>query len=176
MNKEDCFHLGHVAKSIGFKGQISVLIDATNPYEYSKLESVFVEINNVLVPFFIDSISINDKGFAKVKFSGVDTEEQSKSLVKKQVHLPLSLLPKLEGNQFYFHEVVGFKVEDDEKGPIGIINQVIESNNNPLLEVNFEGKEILIPLQDDFIVEIDKVKKVFKVKCPEGLIDLYLDV
>jgi len=176
MNKEDCFHLGHVAKSIGFKGQVSVLIDATNPYEYSKLESVFVEINNVLVPFFIDSISINDKGFAKIKFSGVDTEEQSKSLVKKPVHLPLTHLPKLEGNQFYFHEVVGYKVEDTTRGDIGEIVQVVELNNNPLLEIKFEGKEILIPLQDEFIVEINKKDKIFKVNCPEGLIDLYLNV
>jgi 16S rRNA processing protein RimM len=175
MNKEDCFNLGHVAKSIGFKGQVSVFIDATNPYEYSKLESVFVEINNVLVPFFIDTISINDKGFAKVKFEGVNDEAYSKSLVKKQMYLPLNLLPKLDGKHFYFHEIVDYKVEDKTKGFIGTIQQVVEVNNNPLLEILFEGKEILIPLQDEFLIDLDRQNKTLKVDCPEGLIDLYLN-
>lgn len=175
MNKTDCFHLGHIAKSLGFKGHVSVFIDATNPFEYSEMESVFVEINNVLIPFFIESISINDKGFAKVKFEGVDTEEQSKSLLQKQMYLPVSLLPKLEGNHFYFHEIVGYKVEDKNHGFIGEIVQVIELNNNPLLQIDFEGKEILIPLQDQFLLEINKLEKSIKVDCPTGLIDLYLN-
>lgn len=175
MNKEDCYNLGHVAKSIGFKGQVSLFIDATNPFEYSKLESVFVEINNALVPFFIDSISIGDKGFAKVKFEGVDNEADSKALVKKQLFLPLSFLPKLEGNHFYFHEVEGFSVVDKEKGNIGQIIKVLEVNNNPLLEIDNQGKEILIPLQDQFILKVDRDNKEFHVNCPEGLIDLYLN-
>ncbi len=175
MNKQDCYNLGHIAKIVGFKGQISAFIDATNPYEYSELESVFVEINNALVPFFIDSISINDKGFAKIKFEGVDTESEAKALVKKQLFLPLTILPKLEGNHFYYHEVEGFKVQDKAKGFIGEVIKVLEVNNNPLLELSFEGKEILIPLQDEFLLNVDRQNKILEVNCPEGLIDLYLD-
>lgn len=175
MNQQDCYNLGHIAKIVGFKGQISALLDVTDPYEYSELESVFVEINNALVPFFIDFISINDKGFAKIKFEGVDTEQAAKALVKKQLFLPLTILPKLEGNQFYFHEIEGFKVNDQQKGFIGKVVKVLEVNNNPLLELNFEGKEILIPLQDEFLIKVDRESKNLEVKCPEGLIDLYLN-
>lgn len=175
MNQKDCYILGHIAKSVGFKGQISAFIDATNPYEYSKLESVFVEINNALVPFFIDSISINDKGFAKIKFEGVDTEEEAKALVKKQLFLPLSILPKLDGNHFYYHEIEGFKVHDQKKGIVGNVIRVLEVNNNPLIEIDANGKEVLIPLQDEFLIKVDREKETLEVNCPDGLIDLYLN-
>ena len=136
---------------------------------------LFVEINNALVPFFIDSLSINDKGFAKIKFEGVDSEQDAKALVKKQLFLPLSLLPELDGNHFYFHEIEGFKVNDKQKGFIGEVIKVLEVNNNPLLELHYEGKEILIPLQDEFLVNVDRDTQTLEVHCPEGLIDLYLN-
>ncbi|MCB0478011.1 MAG: 16S rRNA processing protein RimM [Crocinitomicaceae bacterium] len=175
MNQQDCYILGHIAKSVGFKGQVSAFIDATNPYEYSELESVFVEINKALVPFFIQSIDINDKGFAKIKFEGVDTEEDSKALLQKQLYLPLTVLPPLEGNHFYYHEVEGFKVFDKQKGLIGIVIKVLEVNNNPLLEIDANGKEVLIPLQDEFLLTVDRENQRLEVDCPDGLIDLYLN-
>lgn len=175
MNLQDCYNLGHIAKSVGFKGQVSAFIDASNPFEYSELESVFVEINNALVPFFIESISINDKGFAKIKFEGVDSEADSKALVKKQLYLPLSILPQLEGNHFYFHEIEGFEVIDSNYGVIGTVVKVLEVNNNPLIEVNANGKEVLIPLQDEFLNKVDRANKMLEVSCPPGLLELYLN-
>jgi len=175
MNLDDFFHLGHIAKTRGIRGEVSIYLDVDFPQQYKKLESVFVELDKQLVPFFVESIVLKDKGFASVKFEDVSTEPEARRLVKARVFLPLNELPPLSGKQFYFHEVVGFEVIDEVKGAIGTVIQVIEFSQNPLLSIDFDGKEILLPMHDDTIVSLDRAKKQFLVRAPEGLIDLYLD-
>jgi 16S rRNA processing protein RimM len=91
-----------------------------------------------------------------------------------ELYLPLSSLPKLEGNKFYYHEIEGFKVEDTRLGNIGIIQRVNDSNAQPLFEILNGSTEILVPLIDDFIVKIDRENKIIYLNTPEGLVDLYL--
>ena len=90
------------------------------------------------------------------------------------LYLPLSALPKLEGNKFYYHEVEGFEVEDVRLGNIGTIQRINDSNAQPLFEIEKDGIEILVPLIDDFIVNLDRINKKIILNTPEGLVDLYL--
>ena len=120
MNKADCFHLGYVAKLHGFKGEVSLFLDVSNPEDYADLEMVFIEINNQLTPFFIDSFKLKNKGFAAVKFEGVDTENDARFLQRKSLYLPAEILPELSGTSFYDHEIVGFTVVDTNFGEVGV--------------------------------------------------------
>lgn len=174
MNKNDCYFLGYVAKTHGIKGEVSIKLDVDNPYEYSELESVFLEIQGKLIPFFIESISIKDKGFASVKFEGIDQEPQATSLLHTELFLPLSILPPLSGNKFYFHEVIGFQVEDKDFGPVGIIKDVLDYPHQSVLQIMRDNKEVLIPITDEIIINIDRAKKTVSVDTPTGLIELYL--
>src|SRR5574343_162897 len=101
MNKADCFHLGYVAKLHGFKGEVSLFLDVTNPEDYTGIETIFLEINGQLIPYFITSFKLKNKGIAAVKFDGVDTESQAKALLKKEVYLPSYLLIELDEEHFY---------------------------------------------------------------------------
>ena len=94
--------------------------------------------------------------------------------MRSGIYLPLDLLPKLEGNQFYFHEVIGFKVIDKNHGEVGVIVSINDSAAQPLFEIEQGDKEIFIPLIDNFIKKVDRENKVIQVETPEGLIDLYL--
>lgn len=170
---DDCFYLGYVSKIRGYKGEVGVKLDVDFPEQYSEMESVFVVINKEPVPFFIETIQITPKGFANIKFEDVDDEASAKKMVGKELHLPLELLPALEGTQFYYHEVKGFKLIDETDGEIGAINQVLDYPNNPLFEVIHNYHEILVPINDDVLVSIDREAKEVHVKCPEGLLDLY---
>ena len=67
MEKADCFHLGYVAKLHGFKGEVSLFLDVTNPEDYETLDAVFIEINGQLTPFFVTAFKLKNKGFAAVK-------------------------------------------------------------------------------------------------------------
>ena len=88
--------------------------------------------------------------------------------------VPLDLLPKLEGNKFYFHEVVGFRVIDEEKGDIGTLQQVIDYPAQPLFQIMKNGVEILVPVIDQVIRRVDREQKTLYIAAPNGLIDLYL--
>ena len=173
MKKEDCFYLGRVAKTHGLKGEVTVKLDADDPSAYAKMQHFFLEINKVLTPYFVEHIKLNgDKLFVKVK--DIDTIEIAQNLVGKSVYLPLELLPKLSGKQFYFHEIVGFTVVDTIKGELGPVSQVLEYPTQAILQVMKGEKEILIPILDQVIQTVDRDKKILTVTAPEGLIDMYL--
>ena len=174
MNKADCFHLGYVAKLHGFKGEVSLFLDVTNPQDYAGLDAVFIDLNEHLTPFFITSIKLKNKGFAAVRFEGVDDETTARKLLRKGVYLPAQILPELEGTNFYDHEVVGFKVIDKNHGEIGVLNQVIDLKVNPLLQIMKDDIEILVPLIDGVVQNVDRKKKEMHIQAPEGLVDLYL--
>lgn len=174
MRKDDCFYLGKIAKKFSFKGEVLAFLDTDEPEIYENLESVFVELNNSLVPFFIEKSHIHKNKFLRIKFEDFTCEEDADAIMNCELYLPLSALPKLEGNKFYYHEVEGFQVEDVRLGNIGTLVRINDSNAQPLFEIEKDGVEILVPLIDNFIVKIDRENKVFHLNTPVGLVDLYL--
>ncbi|MNR17407.1 Ribosome maturation factor RimM [compost metagenome] len=90
------------------------------------------------------------------------------------IYLPLSMLPKLSGNKFYFHEVIGFEIEDQRLGVFGKIVAVNDTTAQPLFEVLNGEVEMLIPMIDHFLVKIDRENKKVIMNLPEGLVEMYL--
>jgi 16S rRNA processing protein RimM len=174
MLKKDCYLLGNIAKTRGFKGELVLFLDVTNPFEYERLESVFVEMNGMLTPFFIEQIKIQNNNRAHVFFEQVNSEEEAQKLTGKSLFLPLSTLPKLEGNEFYDHEIPGFEVIDEAHGAIGLVVQVIDLTNNPLLQIDNKGIEILVPMRNGTALKVDRNNKQLHIQAPPGLIELYL--
>lgn len=174
MHKKECFYLGKIAKKFSFKGEVLLYLDTDEPELYENLESVLVEMNKNLIPFFIENSSLHKNDFLRVKFEEVDSEEEADSILGCEIYLPLTMLPKLEGNKFYFHEVIGFKVEDKRLGIVGEIVSINDTTAQPLFEVLNNGVEILIPMIDHFLLEIDRKNKKVVMDLPEGLIEMYL--
>lgn len=174
MRKEECFYLGKIAKKFSYKGEVLIYLDTDEPELYENMESVFVEINKNLVPFFIENSTLHKNDFLRVKFEDIDNEEQADEVLGCELYLPLSFLPKLEGNQFYYHEVIGFKIEDQRLGDVGTIVSVNDSTAQPLFEVINGTVEILIPMIDQFLVKIDRENKKVIMNLPEGLVEMYL--
>lgn len=175
MQHNDCFQLGYIAKLHGFKGEVSLFLDVTNPSDYSSLDALFIDINGQLTPFFIESFTLKNKGFASVKFEGVTTENDAKVLLRKNCYLPLSILPELDEKHFYDHEIEGFKVVDEVHGETGIVEQVIDLSVNPLLQIMHNEREILIPFVPGLIQKVDRANKTLYIQAPPGLIDMYLE-
>jgi 16S rRNA processing protein RimM len=174
MNKADCYHLGHIAKLHGFKGEVSLFLDVTNPLEYENLDKIFVDINGFLTPFFIKSLTLRPKSQATLKIDGINSDKEAQQILKRSVYLPLVDLPHLSGKNFYDHEVVGFDLIDLTFGKVGVIQQIIDLPVNPLIQVDASGKEVLIPFVKDLIQEVKRNEKQLIVKAPEGLIAIYL--
>lgn len=172
MEIKDCYYLGRVTKPWGVKGQMALFLDVDVPEDYAGLDSVFVEVKGQLVPYFFQVDQLNGNR-AIVTFEDL-TPEQAQALAGHDLYLPLDSLPKLEGNKFYYHEVVGFRVVDSVHGDIGVLQQVIEYPAQPLFQIDKNGTEILVPLIDQVIDKVDRKLKTIYITAPNGLIELYM--
>ncbi len=179
MNIEECYYLGYTSKVHGKQGEIIIKLDVDFPEEYKNLESVFIQLNKKeisLIPFFISNCQLQNNNTIRIKIEDVNDISTAKPLIGKEVYLPLTTLPKLVGNKFYYHEVSGFKITDTQLGEIGILKQVLDYPTQAIFEViNKDNIEILIPITDEIIVNVDRANKTIEVKAPDGLIDLYLE-
>ncbi|WP_228850313.1 ribosome maturation factor RimM [Aegicerativicinus sediminis] len=174
MKKEECFYLGKIVKKFSFKGELLAKLDSDDPEIYEELDSVFIEHRGTLIPYFIEHAQLHKSDLLRLKLEDVNKEAEADALLKADLYLPLSMLPKLEGNKFYYHEIAGFKVIDKRLGDIGIINNVNDQTAQPLFVIIKGEKEILLPINDDIIKKVDRKNQVIEVNAPEGLIELYL--
>jgi len=175
MQKKDCFYLGKIARKHSFKGELVLKLDTDEPELYADLSAIFIDLKGSLLPFFIERSLLQKGNQLRVKFEGIDSEAEAESLLKHDAYLPLDLLPKLEGNKFYYHEVIGFQMEDVNHGPIGVITGINDRSAQALFEVKKDSVELLIPMIDEFIKQINRKEKKIIVQTPEGLIDMYLN-
>lgn len=175
MTKNDCFFFGKITKTHGLKGELTIKLDVANTEDFTDLRYLLIEDKGNLIPYFIDYLKINgDKMF--VQLQDVIKLEQALFFIGKAVFLPNELLPQLADDEFYYKEIIGFKLIDAEKGEIGAISDVLEYPTQAVIQVIQDGKEILIPIHDDIIQKVNKKAKTLNIKAPEGLIDMYLNM
>ena len=174
MNKDDFYYLGKVLKTHGNKGQVMVHLDVDDPETYEKMESVYLDLHGERIPFFISSLELKHNRKAVVKFQDFDTLEDAESLQGLEMYLPITKLPALKGNRFYYHEIIGFQVIDQNHGSIGVIGDILELPHQSLFQVLYGEKEILIPIVDEIIQKVDRKKRLLMIEAPAGLIEIYL--
>ena len=169
MDIASCFKIGYIAKTHGLKGGVTANFSEAG--EFDSLESVFIEINHSLVPYFIESYSDRgEKGF--IKFEDINTLEQADKLKGCSIFLPKTVRPKLKRGDFYNDEVIGYEVEDLHHGFLGDVKEIIESGANRLLSIDRSGKEVLIPVNGPFIKSVNKSKKKIQTELPGGFLDI----
>lgn len=174
MQKEDCFFVGKVVKKYSFKGELLIKLDTDDPELFLEMESVFVEQHKTLIPFFIQRSQLHKSSLLRVQFEDIYDEASANALLGTELFLPLDFLPPLEGNKFYYHEIIGFKVSDTRFGDVGVLVGVNDKTAQHLFVIEKLGKEILIPINDLFIKQVDRENNMLRLDVPKGLIELYL--
>jgi 16S rRNA processing protein RimM len=174
MKKEDCFYLGKITRTHSFKGEVVIKFDTDRIEEYTQLESVLIETDHALIPFFIEYLQPLPKGY-KVKFEDIENEQDAQKIVDAGLYLPLDFLPPLPDDSFYYHELVGCEVFDLPKNTlIGTVKEVQENKFQDLLIVDAGYKyDVLIPMVDEILHHFDRDSKRIEVYLPEGLLELY---
>ena len=176
MKTDNYFKLGIISRAYSFKGEVILFIDADDPSKYYKLDHIMLKTDDQLVPHFIEKVVVHKHNQIRVKIEGIRSEIDAKSIIKKEVFLPVEDLPKLKDQQFYYHEIESFSVLNAENNElIGTIINIIDHPGNTLLEVDANGTEVLIPLNDNTFEHINKSKKQISINLPEGLLDLYFE-
>lgn len=172
ISKDQCYYLGYISKTQGFKGGLIAFFDVDDTKKYARLDHMLVELNGVLTPFFLETINLKDKNFAHLKIEGVDDENSASELAGNDIYLPLRELPQLPDEEYYLHELVGMKVIDAVAGDVGTVEKVLDYTTNPLLQILQNTDEILIPLIDNFVKQVDKKAKIIHIEVPEDLLDI----
>jgi len=174
MTKDNCFELGKITKTHGLKGEVVLWLDVDFPEDYEDLESIFLEVKGELVPFFMDSYRLSGNR-AIVQFEDIDTLAKAEVLINLEAFLPLEELPELEDDQFYYHEIIGFKVVDKTLGELGIVQTIHSMQAQDLMVMDYKNCEVLIPVIPEIVLEADKEAKILNVDLPEGLLEVYLE-
>ncbi|MGB3619590.1 MAG: ribosome maturation factor RimM [Catalinimonas sp.] len=178
MRPEACFLLGYVRKPHGLRGEVSLFLDVDDPTRYEKMESVLVQRSEgaeatPLVPFFVEHVRNTGRQFL-VKFADIDDVDAARALRGSALYLPLETLPKLDDRQFYYHEIIGFRVVDEEAGPLGEVLDVYDMAIQDLIAMRYREREVLIPIQDEIVGRVDRARREVYCRLPQGLLDVYL--
>ncbi len=174
MKQDELFLLGKIVRTFGSKGELVFQVDTEIISRIKKLESVFLKINENLIPFFIELIQPRPKNQALVKLMDIDTSEDASPLAGCEIYIPHAILPKQKGTKLYSQDIAGYSVRDANRGNTGIVSKIIEMPQQFLLAIEFNGKEILVPIVDEIVKSIDHKTKTIYMEAPEGLIELYL--
>ena len=135
------------------------------------IKSIFLDLNGSQVPYFIEDCRPNNAGYI-LKLETIDVVDMSKKLIgKKAFALSDFILEEDES----LKEFIGYAIIDSKLGNIGNIEDVDEKTDNAIIKViHPSGVEIILPFNDDFIIEIDDDLKTIEFNAPEGLIEMYL--
>ena len=174
MNIDDCYQLGYVVKIHGTKGGVVIFLDVDDPSVYYQMESVLVQKGTELVPFFIEGFEqTNQPNKLITYFEDIFTIEEANALKGLKLYLPLTELPTLEEDQFYYHDVVGYQIKDDKLGILGEVKTIYEMPTHDMIVTNVGGEEVMIPIQEPLYQGIDKENKIINVSLPEGYVEVF---
>lgn len=172
IKKDNCLLLGTLNKPHGTRGSMLLWFRNLKAEDIRKKDSVFVEIDGLLVPFFIESCTKNSKETAILKFEGINSESEAKAFAGLPVYMSNDQVRKKSASSPVVPTLSGFKVIDNKLGFVGNAVEIADIANNPLLVIRNEDKEFLIPIHEEIILDINNRKKEIRINAPEGLFEL----
>ena len=172
IKQEEVFKIGKLGKSHGVKGEVNLLFD-DDIFDRTDAEYLILEVDGILVPFYIEEYRFHGNSTALMKFCDIETQDQARELTGCNVFFPRKLSNNNE-REVSWSEIIGYRLIDTQTmREVVKITTVNDSTLNILFEVmSDEQKEILIPASEDLIQGIDTERKEVKIKLPEGILDL----
>ena len=169
--KADCEKVGFFRKTHGVYGELVLEFEPQFEISIEQAERFFVELDGLLVPFFVveDGFRFKTENSAILKFNDVENEKYAKRMVGSSVYLFKNEIV-VAHDEVFESELINYLLIDEKLGEIGIIDRVDNYSGNIVFTVIFKGKELLIPFNEDFLIELNKHKKIIKLRFPEGLI------
>lgn len=172
MKKDDHYLVGSLLKTTGNKGEIILKFNNDLSDKILKLESILVEVDGKLVPFFIESLKKKSTTTVVVKIEGIDTELSSSEFINSKFYISEKQKDILEIEVSDFEDVKGYRVHDEKGNEIGTVLEFIDISQNPLLNLKTKNGEVVIPANDDLVIEVDDDEKLIVMIIPDGILDI----
>ncbi|PST85032.1 16S rRNA processing protein RimM [Pedobacter yulinensis] len=174
MKHEEAFYVGYITKTRGLKGELQVFFEADR-YDQLDPQVFFFDMSGKLVPYFVASLKIHANSTGYLLLDDVDHIDKAQPLVRKKVYLPLAEKPVAGEDDFAFTDLKGFTVTDRRLGLLGQITDVHVYPQQFVAALLYREKEVLFPLNEDFIMAIDQQAGSVETDLPEGLLEVYLE-
>jgi 16S rRNA processing protein RimM len=172
MLAENHRRIGKLTKLHGIHGEAVLIADTIFPKKFEKTEWLFLLIDGLPVPFFVSDIAVRTENFAVIKLADIHSSEEMEEFVGYEVMIQEQKKRKSSKSLESIKNIKGYIVIDSKHGEIGIARTILNYQENYLLQL-FEGtKEILIPVHEQTITDIDDNTKTIFVTTPEGLLEL----
>ena len=167
IRKEDCYKIGRIGKAHGVRGELSFLF-TDDVFDRADAEYLILEVDGILVPFFMEEYRFRSDSLALVKFCDIDTQQRASELTNCDVWFLRSLTP--DDEEPTLAGLVGFEIVEAGTGKsVGHIAAIDDTTVNLLFELE-DGT--LIPANDELITDIDTSGKRITMSIPEGLLAL----
>ena len=170
IKKEEVFKIGIINKPHGVKGEVSFTFTDDIFDRVEDCDYLVLLLDGILVPFFIEEYRFRSDNVALVKFEGIDSTEKARTLTNVEVYYPVKFMDDQEEISSWNY-VIGFRVEDVHHGCLGTVVDVDDATMNVLFVIENGDEEVLLPAHEEFILDIDRKKKILKVDIPDGLLD-----
>lgn len=169
--KEQVFPIGQIIKPHGVGGEMSFDF-RSDVFDRKDVGFLIFEIDGILVPFEIESYRFKNSSVVLLKLDGVDSDDDARVFSGLTVYVSTDYLEEEEQAEIDLGYFTGFMLTDIKYGEIGLVSEVDQTTENVLFVVLRGSDELLIPVGDDYILNIDHEKKILQLELPEGLLDL----
>lgn len=171
IRREDVYKIGIFNKPHGIHGELSFTF-TDDIFDRVECDYFICLLDGIFVPFFIEEYRFRSDSTALVKLEGVDTAERARMFTNVEVYFPVEHAEEAGPGELSWDFFVGFRVEDVQHGELGEVAEVDNSTVNTLFVIEKDGKELLLPAREEFIVNIDQMHRIITVNVPEGLLSL----
>ena len=173
IKRDDVYRIGTIGKSHGVKGEVSFSFD-DDVFDRVDADYIVLDIDGILVPFFIEEYRFRGNETAIVKFEDVDIQDGAPALTGSEVFFPRSLADSSQTGEMSLPELVGYTVVDASDGnDIGTLCGIDDTTVNMLFVISAsDGREILVPVNPDWIEEVDSGRRRIVMMMPPGLLEL----
>lgn len=178
---DDLQLVGWLKKAKGLKGELKVSFEA---FFITYLESegvpdyLFLKKKEELIPCFIEQLDIQTADIAYIKFEDIEDKktavayQHAELFIKKDMFTKAGIAITEETEEYWWDFLLGYELIMQENQSLGKIDDIIYLPEHELAQVIYQGKEVLLPLHEDFIAKVDEEKNIIYMDLPNGLLDL----
>lgn len=172
IKKEDVYQIGRIGRPHGVKGEMNFMF-TDDVFDRTDSDYLIIEVDGILVPFFIEEYRFRTDETALLKLCDIDTQEQARQLTNCEVFFERSLTPS-DDEELTWAQIVGYEIVDSGNGEkVGTVTAVDDSTENILFEVvTSDGREVLIPAGDELITQVNADQRSISMIITEGLLSL----
>ena len=167
------FKIGKLVAAFGVNGQLILQHELGKKTSLKGLQAIFIEEKKKsFLPWFIESVKIKSDNEVYLALEGIASREAALKITQKEVWLPEADFKKFAAKSAPAN-LLGYTIVDIKKS-LGPIVEVIEQPHQMLCRLEINNKEVLIPLNENTLQEIDHKKREVIVTLPDGLLEIYL--